>query len=99
MQDESKGVVYAGRLGRASCGLEVEGWDFLSCQNPVAEGARGLDVAGVEVHAHPLGGEIRQVQGSVEPPGSVVVPEVVVGARGLLAAGQLGRCGLVHGVV
>jgi hypothetical protein len=39
------------------------------------------------------------MEGAVEPPASVVVPEMVVFPRGLLAAGDDGECGLGHGDV
>ena len=52
----------------------------------VAFAARLCLVTGSEVHAYTLGGAIGFVDGAVEPPGAVVVPEGVVGAVGLLTA-------------
>ena len=53
----------------------------------VAFAARLCLVTGSEVHAYTLGGAIWFVDGAVEPPGAVVVPEVVVEAVGLLTVG------------
>ena len=49
--------------------------------------------------AQPPLGEVRHVDGAIQPPGAVVVPEMVVGSRGLLTAGNDGRCDLIHGDV
>ncbi len=56
-------------------------------------------ITGAQVHADPLGGAARQVEGAVKPPGAVVVPEVVVGPRRLLTAGEGGGDGDGHGDV
>ena len=68
-------------------------------ENVVAAEAGGLQIACPEVHAHAFGGAIGQMEGPMEPPVSVVVPEMVVGSRGLLTAGNDGRCDLIHGDV
>lgn len=39
-----------------------------------------------------------QVEGAMEPPGAVVVPEVMVEACGLLTAGEGGGSGHVYAV-
>ena len=53
-----------------------------------------------EVHADAPGRVIRQVECAVKPPGAVVVPEMVIGSRDLLTAGNNGYCDGVHdGVV
>ena len=71
---------------------------YVSGENAVADVAGHDDVGSAEAYADALGGAVRQVDGAVEPPGAVVVPQVVVRTRGLLAAGE-GRGGYGHGDV
>ena len=46
-------------------------------------------VPGLQAAAAADGGVIREMNGAVEPPGSMVVPEVMVFPRGALAAGEI----------
>lgn len=50
-------------------------------------------VPGLQAAAAADGGVIREMNGAVEPPGSMVVPEVMVFPRGALAAGEIGWVG------
>jgi hypothetical protein len=55
---------------------------------------RGNDVRGLQIETNPVGGEIRAMNGRVQPPSAVVVPQVVIWASGLLATGEGDRfCG------
>ena len=45
-----------------------------------------FQVARCKAYAHSLGGAVVLVDGAVEPPRAVVIPEVVVWAVGLLTA-------------
>lgn len=51
-----------------------------------------------EVHADALGGVIRPVKSAVEPPGSMVVLEMMVRPRSFLAAGKDWGGGCDHGM-
>ena len=68
-------------------------------EDGVAAEAGARWIVRLEIHADPLCGAVRQVDGAVQPPGAVVVPEMVVGSRSLLTAGNDGRCDLIHGDV
>ena len=46
-------------------------------------------VAGVQRHTDPLLGEVRPVDGEMAPPGTVVIPEVMVGIAGQDTDGDL----------
>ena len=67
-----------------------EGGGFVR-EDSVAELPRGSHVRGAEVFPQPPFGEVRQVDGAVKPPSAVVVPEVVIGTAGFLAAGDFLR--------
>jgi hypothetical protein len=75
-------VLFAGGdLGGDVSGIGVDGGEYA-----VALAAGGFGVGGFEGDAVAFSGAGGGVEGEVEPPGSVVVPEVVVGV-GVGAAG------------
>lgn len=57
-------------------------------QNEVADLACGMHIRGAEVFPQPPFGEVRQVKGAVQPPGAVVVPQVMIEAARFLSAGD-----------
>ena len=69
-----------------------------AAENPVAFPPGGFQVAGAEVPPYAELGVVRTVDGVVQPPGAVVVPEMVVVSRGFLAAGNGGGV-RIHGDV
>lgn len=60
------------------------GGDSSECQNTVALAACRREAARFQRAAHSFGRAIRQHSGAVEPPGSVVIPKMMVFAADLL---------------
>ena len=58
---------------------DITGFGFDGSEDAVAFAAGGFEVGGLEGDAVAFFGACVGVEGEVEPPGSVVVPEVVVG--------------------